>query len=171
MNSPRVPFVGNFNFWVEIEGLTGESALVVGGFSEVDGLGSRTDVIEVTVGSSARIHQIPGKTRYSNVVLRKGVTHSNELYRWRQAIERGEMDRRSGSVILLDHEMRERTRWNFFEAWPCRYEAPRLDSSGESVSIETLELAVGRLERVDPVTDDAGAIEEVARLDPEGLSG
>ena len=48
----QVPFVGNFNFLVEIEGVTGESSLVVGGFSEVSGLGSQTEVIEVTVGNS-----------------------------------------------------------------------------------------------------------------------
>ncbi len=167
MSSQQVPFVGNFNFLVEIEGLAGESSLVIGGFSEVQGLGSQTEVVEFTVGSSSRIHQIPGKTRYSNLVLKKGVTHSNELFNWRKTIESGELDSRSGSVILLDHEMREKTRWNFYDAWPCRYDAPQLDSNGDSISIETLELSIGRLERVDPQGDENLPTNEEV-LQPEG---
>jgi phage tail-like protein len=150
MATSQLPFVGNYNFLVEIEGVDGSSSLVVGGFSEVSGLGSKTEVIEFAVGNSSTVMQLPGKTRYSNIVLRKGVTNSNELYCWRQAIENGDLDRRAGSVVLLDHEMAEKTRWNFYEAWPCRYEAPSLDSSGNAVSIETLEICVGRVERIDP---------------------
>ena len=150
MATSQLPFVGNYNFLVEIEGVEGSSSLVVGGFSEVSGLGSETDTIEFAVGNSSSVMHLPGKTRYSNIVLRKGVTNSNELYRWRQTIENGEFDRRSGAVVLLDHAMAEKTRWNFYEAWPCRYEAPALNSAGDAVSIETLEICVGRIERVDP---------------------
>ena len=134
-----MPFVGNFNFLVEIEGVTGESSYVAGGFSEASGIASTTDVIEFSVGSSNQMLNMPGKTRYSNVVLKRGVTNSNEFYLWRQAIENGKADRRSGSIILLDHEMEERARWNFYDAWPCRYEAPELDSGGGTIGIETLE--------------------------------
>ena len=45
--------------------------------------------------------------------------------------------------------MNEKTRWNFYEAWPCRYEAPALDAAGDSVAVETLELCVERIERID----------------------
>jgi phage tail-like protein len=148
MANSHVPFVGNFNFLVEIEGVTGESSLVVAGFSEVSGLGSETEVVEARVGNSQTVIPVPGKTRYSNVVLRKGVTNTNELFLWRQSIERGHLDQRSGSVILLDHEMTEKARWNFHDAWPCRYEAPQLNGGGQAMAIETLELCVGRLERV-----------------------
>ncbi|MBI4585640.1 MAG: phage tail protein [Planctomycetes bacterium] len=143
------PFIGNFNFLVEIEGITGDAAMVVGGFSEVSGIGSQTEIIEYRTGNSRSVLQIPGKTRYSNIVLKKGVTSSNELFLWRQAIEKGNLDRRSGSIILLDPDMNEKTRWNFYEAWPCRYEAPVLNSAGDAISIEALELCVGRLERVE----------------------
>jgi phage tail-like protein len=149
MNSAQVPFVGNYNFLVEIDGITGDSSMVVGGFSQVSGLGSETEVIEHFVGNASAPIRVPGRTRYSNVVLTRGVTNSNELYRWRRSVEQGHDDRRSGSIILLDASMNERARWNFFDAWPCRYEAPELDAAGNAVSIETLELSVGRLERVD----------------------
>ena len=146
--SENVPFFGNFNFLVEIEDLTGESTSVVGGFSEVGGLVSESEVVEYRAGNTPNVVKFPGRTRFSNVVLRRGCTVSSELYDWRRRIEKGESDRRSGSVILLDGEMQEAARWNFFEAWPCRYEAPQFNAADTSVSVETLELCVERVERV-----------------------
>lgn len=152
-----VPFFGNFNFLVEIEDIAGDASSVVGGFSQVSGLLSQSEVVEHRVGSSSTVMRIPGKTRFGNIVLRKGCTVSGDLYQWRRRIEEGEEDRRSGSVILLDGQMREKARWNFFEAWPCRYEAPELDATDNAVSIETLELCVERIERVMTREDRGGA--------------
>jgi phage tail-like protein len=145
-----VPFFGNFNFLVEIEDLTGDSASVVGGFSRVSGVESRSDVVEHRVGNSPTVLKLQGKTRFGNILLEKGCTSSGDLYDWRKRIESGEEDRRSGSIIILDGNMKEKARWNFFDAWPCRYEAPELDASDSAVSIEKLELCVGRIERVEP---------------------
>jgi phage tail-like protein len=145
-----VPFFGNFNFLVEIEDIAGDATSVVGGFSRVSGLVSESDVIEHRVGSSPLVQKIPGKTRFANIVLEKGCTTSSALYQWRRRIEEGETDRRSGSIILLDGNFKEKARWNFFEAWPCRYEAPELDASDNAISVETLELCVQRIERVEP---------------------
>ncbi len=150
MNVSQVPFVGNFNFLVEIEGITPDSTSIIGGFSEVSGMSSYSEVIEYRVGNSKSVIKVPGRTRVGNIVLKKGLTSGVELERWRSAIEKGVRDVRSGSIILLDHEMNEKTRWNFYEAWPCRYEAPALDASGDSVAVETLELCVERIERIDP---------------------
>ena len=145
-----VPFFGNFNFLVEIEDLTKDSTLVVGGFSRVSGLESRSDVVEHRVGNSPAVFKIPGKTSYGNIVLEKGCTVSGELYQWRLHIEHGQDDRRSGSIILLDGNMKEKARWNFYDAWPCRYVAPELDATDNAISVEKLELCVERIERVEP---------------------
>lgn len=145
-----LPFFGNFNFLVEVEDLGGDSTSVVGGFSQVSGILSQSDVVEYRVGNSPTVFKIPGKTRYGNIVLKKGCTSSGELYQWRRRIESGEDDRRSGSIILLDGNLKEKARWNFYEAWPCRYEAPEFDAADSSISIETLELCVERIERAQP---------------------
>lgn len=146
-----VPFFGNFNFLVEISDLTGDARSVVGGFSQVTGIGSQSDIVEHRVGNSNAALKLPGKTRFGNIVLRKGCTASGDLYEWRRRIEKGEDDRRAGSIVLLDGGMREKARWNFYDAWPCRYEAPELDAADNSVSIETLELCVERVERVSSI--------------------
>ena len=38
-------------------------------------------------------------------------------------------------------------RWNFFSAWPSKYDGPDFNAKGNDVAIETLTLAVERLER------------------------
>src|SRR6185295_7129380 len=111
--SAQVPFVGNFNFLVEIEGITPDSAAVIGGFSEANGIATASEVIEYRVGNSKSVMKVPGRSRVANIVLRKGVAAGDELHRWRAAVEKGVRDFRSGSIVLLDHEMNEKTRWNF----------------------------------------------------------
>jgi phage tail-like protein len=142
------PFYGNFNFLVEIEDLGGGGPSVVGGFAQVSGLGSESDVIEYRSGADPSTVKIPGRTRFANIVLRKGVTNSLDLYQWRKHVEEGQADVRSGSIVLLDSAMREKARWNFYGGWPSRYEGPLLDAQDSAVSVETLEIAVERLERV-----------------------
>lgn len=155
------PYCGNFNFLVEIEDFDGEATSVVGGFAEVTGLASASPVIEYRVGSHPGAVKIPGRTHYANIRLRKGVTTSPVFWEWRRNIEEGEADLRSGSIVLLDSAMNERTRWNFYGAWPCRYEAPLLDAEGEGVSVETLEICVERVERVERI-DSAASLSEPA---------
>jgi len=142
------PVCGSFNFLVEIEDLGGAGASVVGGFAQVSGLSSTSDVIEYHSGAEPAAVKIPGRTRFGNIVLCKGVTNSNELYDWRRKIEAGDADLRSGSIVLLDAAMKERARWNFYGGWPARYEGPLLDAEDSAIAVETLEIAVDRLERV-----------------------
>lgn len=145
---------GNFNFLVEIDGLEDGSASLVGSFREVSGLVSRSQVLEYRVGNQSSPMQIPGRPVYGNIRLSRGVTGCGAFYLWRKRIEEGEEDLRSGSIVLLDRAMRERARWNFYGAWPCAYAGPALDSTGDEISIEILELVVEKLERV--CTGEAG---------------
>jgi len=145
---PAFELTGNCNFLVEVDGLEEEGGGLVGSFREVSGLDSCSPVLEYRVGNQASAMQIPGRAVYGNILLKRGVTASGAFYRWRKRIEEGEEDLRNGSIVLLDAVLRETARWNFYAAWPCRYEGPVLDITGDEISIETLELVVERLERV-----------------------
>ena len=145
---PSFPLTPNCNFVVEIDGLEDAGPAVAGGFRDVSGLVSRSEILEYRVGNQSAPMKIPGRPVYGNILLSRGVTSSAALYLWRKRVEEGEEDLRSGSIVLLDAAMREKGRWNFYGAWPCRYEGPRLDSASEELSIEKLELVVEKLERV-----------------------
>ena len=51
--------------------------------------------------------------------------------------------RKSGSVIYLDRDGKEVSRYNFFEAWPVKWKAPELNSGSDTHEIDELELEVG----------------------------
>ena len=133
--------VGNYNFRVEIEGVT------QGAFKAVEGLDSITDVIEYQDGDDLTLRKRPGRTRYSNIVLKRGFVNSDEFWRWRKAVIDGTVDRKSGSVILLDDAGGEVIRYNFYEGWPCAWKGFDLDGRGADSTVEEIEIAVERMER------------------------
>jgi phage tail-like protein len=139
----RVDPYRNFNFLVEIDGIT------QAGFSDCTGMGSNTDPIEYREGGFDRtVHKLPGQPKYNNIVLKWGLTDSRELYEWYRDVTKGKIVRKSGSIILLDLDGTEKVRWNFFEAWPTKWTGADLSAKGTDVAIETLELAHEKIERV-----------------------
>lgn len=141
-NGPVDPF-GNYNFLVEMDGITRAA------FQEVSGFDSTIDVIEHREGGeNTTPRKLPGMTKYSNIVLKWGITDDQQLYLWhRQAVE-GRVERKNGSIVLLDRAGAEVARWNFERAWPTKYDGPDLNAEGNDVSIETLELAHEGIKRV-----------------------
>ncbi len=138
----RVDPYRNFSFLVEIDGIT------QAGFSECTGFGASTDPIEYREGGETKtVRKLPGLTKYTNVTLKWGLTDSKELYNWYRDVVNGKIQRKNGSIILLDLEGQEKVRWNFFEAWPSKWDGPDFNAKGNDVAIETLELATERIER------------------------
>ena len=137
----RVDPYKNFNFRVEIDGI--QSA----GFSEVTGLSSEVECIEYREGGDLTVRKLAGLRKYSNIVLKRGVTKSADLQTWHQNVLNGVTDRRNGAVILLDEERNEVVRWNFFNAFPRKWDGPHLKGDGNEVAIESLELCVEGIER------------------------
>jgi phage tail-like protein len=136
------PYKG-FNFLVEIEGIARAA------FSEVSGLESETAVIEYRVGGEPNtVRKLPGLTKYANIVLRRGITQDAELWNWRQTVIEGKVERRNGSIILLDDDRTEVVRWNFFQGWICIWEGPALNARGNEIAIEAIAIAHEGLERV-----------------------
>ncbi|MBI5366064.1 MAG: phage tail protein [Planctomycetes bacterium] len=130
------PFA-SFNFIVEIEGIARA------GFTEVSGLSSDTDVIEYREGADAGAtpRKLPGLRRSANLVLKRGLSQDRGLWEWRKKTLDGQVERRSGAVVLLDEARKPALRWEFSEGWPVRWEGPMLNARGGEVAIESLEIA------------------------------
>ena len=136
------PF-GDFNFKVEIDGI------IRAAFQNCSGFDSTVDVIEHREGGeNTTVRKLPGLTKYSNIQLKWGMTDDFDLYEWHLRTIQGDIERRSGSIILLDRKGAEVARWNFFDAWPTKYKGLDLNAEGKEVAIEMLELAHQRIERV-----------------------
>jgi phage tail-like protein len=130
----------NFNFLVEIDGIARAA------FSEATGLESETTVVEYRTGTGGPIRKLPGLTKFANIVLRRGITQDRELWNWRQSVVTGNLQRRNGSIVMLDDQLNEVLRWNFVDGWPCKWQGPALNAKNNEVAIETLEIAHEGLE-------------------------
>lgn len=82
-------------------------------------------------------------TKYSNLVLKRGMTEDPELYEWHNQWVTGDpaAKRKNGSIVLLDRQGNEKVRWNFVRAWPAKWTGPSLTAEGNDVAIEQLDLA------------------------------
>ena len=145
---PTEELFGSYHFLLEIQGVISDNKVIVGGFKSVTGMDSETEIIEFKQGNDLVVRKKPGRTTYANVVLERGYTATDDLFQWRKNIEDGKIDRRAGSVIILDQDgQSEVARYNFFEGWPCKWNVPDLDSDSSSMAIEKIELAVEKIER------------------------
>lgn len=132
----RLDPYGNFNFLVEIDGITRAA------FQQVSGFDSTIDVIEHREGGeNTTPRKLPGMTKYSNISLKWGLTDDRDLYDWHRQAVLGNIQRKNGSIILLDRQGNEKMRWNFVNAWPSKWDGPDFNAEGNDVAIETLELA------------------------------
>ena len=133
---------GNFNFLVELDGITRAA------FQECSGFDSTIDVIEHREGGeNTTTRKLPGMTKYSNIVLKWGLTDDRELYDWHRQAVLGNIERKNGSIVVLDRTGAEVVRWNFVRAWPTKWDGPDMNAEGNDVSVETLELAHEGVER------------------------
>ena len=128
------PYRG-FNFLVEIDGIT------QAGFSEVSGLDATTDPVDYREGNDPNhVRKLSGLNKYSPITLKRGITDSDELWKWRKTVLNGKAERKNGSIVLLDEAGAEKLRWNFVNAWPSKWTGPALNATSTAVAIETLEI-------------------------------
>jgi phage tail-like protein len=139
----RVDPYRNFNFLVELDGIT------QAGFSDCSGFGASTDPIEYREGGENKTpRKLPGLTKFSNITLKWGLTDSRELYDWYRDVVNGKIQRKNGSIVVLDLEGNEKVRWNFLNAWPTKWDGPDFTAKGNDIAIDMLELVVEGTERV-----------------------
>jgi phage tail-like protein len=125
-----------YRFYVQIEGVP--QAV----FTELSGLQLETEVEEVVEGgNNGFVHKMPGRTKVGNITLKRGMTKSNELFKWYIDIAQGKISRRNVSVIMYDAAGEPVMRWHFDKAYPVKWIGPQFSASSNTTAIETLELA------------------------------
>ena len=136
---PKTPIL-NYRYHIEIEGL------VVAGFSEVSGLEQEIQIEEFQEGGSDFIHHFPKGIKNTNLILKRGLSTSDELRKWYQdvvkAISYGSaLPKRSTIYITLFKPTGEKSvRFYIKQAYPIKWSGPQLSASGSEIAIETLEL-------------------------------
>ncbi|MCJ7742995.1 MAG: phage tail protein [Dehalococcoidales bacterium] len=140
------PLVG-FNFGLEIEGT------VTGYFTEVAGIGSEHEIIEHKVVDDAGrelVMKIPGRLKWGDITLKRGITSDMQIWDWRKKVEEGDVKgaRKNGSIFMLDRAYKEVARWDFVSAWPSKVTGPSLKADSNEFGVEELTLVHEGLKRV-----------------------
>jgi len=125
-----------YYFTIEIDGIQTDR------FFSCEGLEVETEVYEIEEGGyNTSTRKLIGRTRYPNLILKKGINRNNELLRWFKNNQNGDFERKTFSVIQMDSSDVEMKRWDFFRAYPCRWKVGVLDANDNSFPIEIIEIA------------------------------
>jgi len=134
-------------------GISSASSPVLSGnidasFQEVSGIDAKVELVELVEGGvNSHVHQLPGATRHSNLVLKRGyVTQNSALSTWAEQCVGSTLGSpivtRTISVFLLGPDGKARVTWTFGNAWPVKWEVGPFDSSNSSkVLTQSLEIA------------------------------
>ena len=140
-----------FKFVIEIEGI------LTGGFSECSGLQVETEFHDYREGGvNDFVHRFAGPTKYPPLTFKHGLTQIDGLWRWHQgvvsSVAQGDkkIERRNGTIYLLDKQSVPVMWWDFKEAYPVRWTGPELRASSNEVAFESIELAHRGLHRPGP---------------------
>jgi phage tail-like protein len=135
----RPHFAGLYRF--ELDGVE------IGTFQEVGGLRVEMKVEEIAEGGQNDFaHKMPGPITWPNIVLKRGMTNGDELFRWFNDTAAGVnagtgFQRLTGSVTALDEQRRQVRQWSFTGALPVKWKGPDFSVSGSGIAVEELEIA------------------------------
>jgi phage tail-like protein len=116
---------------------------ITGYFTEVSGLGSETEVIEQKVVNDKGVEvvlKIPGRLKWGDITLKRGITTNMDLWQWRKMVEDGDVAgaRTNGSIVMFDQDLAEAARWDFLNAWPSKLTGPAPKADSNEIGVEEL---------------------------------
>ena len=137
-----------FNFLVNLG--TGETEGPEAGFQECSEIGMSVDVIEYRNGNEKENNprKLTGLTKYNDIVLKRGIIGSLNLYQWLDQIRNGDAASLRTVVIQLQNEDHTATvmTWKLLRARIIKHTSGPLNAKGTDVAMEELTLAYERLE-------------------------
>jgi phage tail-like protein len=130
------PLLG-FNFMLELEGA------VAGYFSECSGIGSENEIIDhkvVDKGGHEIIRKIPGRLKFTDISLKRGITSDLKIWEWRDQIVQGKVKeaRKNCSITMLSRDYQPVAVWHFSNAWPSKVTGPNLKADSNEIGVEEI---------------------------------
>jgi phage tail-like protein len=122
-------------------------------FSEVSGLASEVDVIEIKENNALgqpTLKKVPGWTKPATLTLKRAKNASQDLWKWHEAVMQGKLGdaRRNGSVVMKSFDGTEVARYNFVNGWVSKISASTLKAGSNEVLMEEVSIVTESIERV-----------------------
>ena len=121
----------------------------IGRFTEVSGLKVEIDVEEFEEGGeSGFVHKLPGRLKWPNLVLKRGVTNDDNLLHWLQKSvgdgmvkRKGKAERTTAALTLVGANAKRLRTWTFEDALPVSWTGPSFAATSDDMAEEELEIA------------------------------
>lgn len=112
-------------------------------FQSVSGLSVDLETEEIAEGGENRFkHKIPVRTKYPNLVLKRGMLVGSGLIKWcRKALEDFEIVPVDLTVKLQNEVHQPLLTWNIVHAYPVKWDPGDFNAEENKLVIETLELS------------------------------
>ena len=136
---------GAFNFLVSLGGSQGDGGegAIVGGFSDVSGLGVDVSYSEYRNGNEKfnTVRKMPNTHQIDDVTLKRGLVGSTDLFEWIKTVRDGTADPRSVTITMMDEARNPVVTFTLRNAQPKKYTGPTLAAKGGGeVAMEELHL-------------------------------
>lgn len=143
MSEHDAEFLGS-QFGLEIDGVE------LARFTAVSGLGYESEIVtfqDTLADGKVITRKRPGRISFPDIVLKRGLSADNALVEWYQSVVDGQVERKSGSVVIYDQTSAEIGRWNFENGWIAKWSASDLDAGSDDIMIEEVTIAHEYMER------------------------
>jgi phage tail-like protein len=125
---------GAFNYLVSLGGPQGDGGegTIIGGFSDVSGLGMEVSYSEYRNGNEKfnTMRKIPNTHKLDDLTLKRGLVGSDDLFAWLKGVRDGTADPRQITITLLDEARQPIATWALRNAQPKKWMGPTLAAKG-----------------------------------------
>lgn len=128
------PLIG-FHFMLDVSGKA------AGLFTEIGGLGSESEIIEQKVVDPRGkdfVKKQPGRLKWGDITLKRGITDAMDLWQWRQLVIDGKTTtaRANGTITMLSTDGDPVAAWEFTAGWPSKVSGPSLSADSTAFGVE-----------------------------------
>lgn len=142
-------------FYFEADGITDKQILEVSGMTSETPAAGADKVLGSSRGAVNLRQAAPTRAKFTPVVVKIVATTKKDLYEWYEKCNKnagGKSDwasnRKGASITVYDQAGDEKARWNLVNAYPTKYEGPKLEASSNDVANETITLVHEGIVRV-----------------------
>lgn len=128
-------FQGSF-FALEIDGVN------LAWFTACSGMSLEFDVTTFKHSNGKTVVEAkrPGKPKYSEVVLKRGLTKDSALHDWFKTVTdaKDKTPYKTASIVIYDRTQEEAARFNLQQCWPSKLSVSDLNAGSDDVMVEEL---------------------------------
>ncbi|MBW4507252.1 MAG: phage tail protein [Scytonematopsis contorta HA4267-MV1] len=142
-------------FYFEADGLTDKQILEVSGLSSETPAAGGDKVLGSSKSAINMRQAAPTRAKFTPVVVKVVATTNTDLYKWYENCNKNEggksdwtSSRKAASVSVYDQGGDMKARWELLNAYPTKYEGPKLEAGSSDVANETITLVHEGIKRV-----------------------